>query len=123
MAGEKGQLYFAIAPTGLRVVANVASVIFSCVQLNLADVAAANGTAVRVFVKFLGNMVVFQSIHYALGVVYFFRENEALKMAFEASVSYENAIIASPYLLQRVQTHFRSQKRVRSTRPISDFLC
>ena len=110
MTGRKGQLYFVIVPTGLMVVANVASVIFSCVQLKLADV---NGTAVRVFVKFLGNMVAFQSIQYALGFVLYFRWSEALKMVFEALVAYEGAIIASSYLLHRVQTLFCRRSKVR----------
>ena len=65
-------------------------------------------------------MVVFQSVQYILGIVYFFSENETIKQIFEVLVAYEEALISLSYLINRLWPVFCLQRPRRVQHQVED---
>ena len=111
ISGKLGQRYFIIIPTGFMVLINVFSVIFSCAQLRAVWETISKEKVSLKLVKFLGNMVVFQSVQYIFGVVYYLTSNDVIKIVFEVLVIFEGTFISFSHFFNRLQSIFGGKKR------------
>ena len=104
ISGKDGQRYFIIVPTGFMVLANVFSVIFSCVQLRAIWQTISKESLSLKLVRFLGNMVVFQSVQYIFGVIYHLSSNDVIKNVFEVLVVFEGTFISFSHFINRFKS-------------------
>ena len=103
LAGKTGKLYFVIVPTATMVFLNVGSTIFSIFQFARAQNKLIGKKGFYKLAKFMGRLVVFQSIQWGFAVIFFFTHNQTCKILLEMLIAYEGVYISISYFIGRVR--------------------
>ena len=103
ISGKWGRLYFVVVPATIMVLTNFAALIFSLFQFVRLSDQPLDQAQILKLAKFLGKLIVFQSIQWIFGVIFYFSENSVVKFLFEISVAYEGTFMAISYFSNEVR--------------------
>ena len=104
-----GIVYFVVIPTVLTLIMNLFTTGFSGIilyQIMNANQLVHNNNVSRLLL-FLGRLVSFQSLQWALGLIHYSTQNEIVGLVFEILVSFEGVMIASSYFIAECRAKFK----------------
>ena len=92
---EKGWLFLIIIPTAVTLVVNLATIVYSGCSLYflMASKPLLRTCSVSRLLKFLARMICFQSLQWALGLIFYVSQNETCGLIFEIFGSFEGLMI------------------------------
>ena len=97
---QKGMLYLIIIPTVVTLLLNIITTVYSGVTLTqlMRSRPLNRDPLVPRLLLFLGRMISFQSLQWALGLVYYVTQVDVVGFLFEIFLTFEGFIISSSYL-------------------------
>ena len=97
LTGERGRLFFIALPASIVVTIGVGNLVFSLIQFVKLRDKPMDKEGFFALVKFLMKLIVFQSLQWIFGVIFFFTANSTSKFIFELLVSFDGLLMALSY--------------------------
>ena len=106
LTGELGRLYFMAIPATILVAVSLGNLAFSVFQfINLRD-QPLNKDGFYSLLKFLSRLIMYQSLQWIFGVIYYFTESTMAQFTFELFVAFDGLLMALSFFSDVLRKYF-----------------